>query len=201
MVQLSVSLRPEDDARLRKRFSKGQIFRNVLTATTKAGKSAARMLKRKSIETVEREKLLTDGMVKSRHYSRANLDNNPSWEVEADGAPIAVGKLKHGQASWGVLFSANRGRVSRLKGAFIAKLANGHEGVFMRDTRRATKRVTYIDRRGNRQTKQLPMREVFTSGVSSGLKSPSDREAIMKAANRSFLSVFRRTVKADKGLG
>lgn len=201
MVQLSVSLRPEDDARLRKRFSKQQIFRNVLTATTKAGNSAARTLKKKSVETVERVKLLQDGMVKSHHYTRKSLGANPSWEVEADGAPIAVGKVKHGQASWGVLFSINRGRVSRLKGAFVAKLPNGHQGVFMRDTRAMTKRVTYTDKSGKRQTKSLPIKEVFTSGISSGLKSQGDREQIVKAANVTFLRVFRRVVKEDKGLG
>lgn len=201
MVQLSVSLRPEDDERLRKRFSKGQIFRNILTATKKGGDSASRKIKKDAIAAVERTKVFDSGLVRSKHYTRKHLNSNPSWEVESDGEAIAVSKLKHGRASWGVLFAANRGKTSRLNGAFIARLANGHVGVFVRDTRKNTKRVTYTDKHGRRQTKSLPIRQVYTSGISSGLKSPSDRDQIMRNSEKAFLSSFRRAVKADRGLG
>lgn len=174
--------------------------KTLLSAVKKAGVSASRKMRTEATRIVRDEKDLKLKEVRDKIKVTADTSGSAigtmSWKITVDGTAIPIGDFKMRQLKKGVKFKANKGGWSMFKGAFIATMKNGHRGAFARKDRTGGSRVRYKDKDGNRQTKQLPIKELYTSGMSAAFKDSGARDRIYGAGHDEFVKTFVRIVSA-----
>lgn len=131
------------------------------------------------------------------------------WGLSISRKSVALGRGKSGairatklgvahkyMGRWTVIrssFVVNKGhRFTGSLGSLVAKGRMG--GVFVRDTRGASRRVRYLDKRGRKNTRELPIRQVFVYGPGEALKRNDKAGAIMAAAMAKHEAKFARAL-------
>lgn len=160
-----------------RQLSKSGIPRAHMRATNKS-LMKARTQARKAI----RLKFNLPSKVVNPLITHRNASISTDGYIQGRGSqiPIIRVRTKPTQKPLGVAINTGTGR-RIIKHSFIAKMRSGHTGVFQRTKRKGGRRVPYVDTRGRKQNKNLPIRE---------LKFPSPAHMITQSsfANKIFNS-------------
>lgn len=90
----------------------------------------------------------------------------------------------------GVTVAVKEGR-KLVRGVFFATMPTGHRGVYERDTRRGAKRVPY-QRNGKRNTKQLPIRELYGPSIPQAFVNATVQDALLTGVRERFPVILAR---------
>lgn len=90
----------------------------------------------------------------------------------------------------GVTVAVKEGR-KLVRGVFFATMPTGHRGVYERDTRRGSKRVPY-KRNGKRNTKQLPIRELYGPSIPQAFVNATVQDALLTGVRERFPVILAR---------
>ena len=104
------------------------------------------------------------------------------WAVDVSGEPVPLGAYPHRQTKRGTSVEVNRGKRTLLKGAFVATLRSGHEGVFRR-----------------RGASRLPIDELLGSRPVDALLHEGEAEAVAERGGKSFGDTFVRVLPLEVG--
>jgi len=118
-----------------------------------------------------------------------------AYIIRVDGTPLPIGSFRMRQLKRGVKFKANRAGWSTIRGIFIAKMKSGHVGAFSRGKTEQSPRATYKGPNG-KQHKHLPIKEMYTSGLSATFKDEAARDAVMKAGRDEYEKTFLRVIRS-----
>lgn len=170
--------------------------RALESAKNKAGSSAMRRMRTAVTRIVRDQKAVS--LTYARKQVRAfksDRGRSPSWTVRVDGSPIPIGKFRMRQLRRGVKFQANRGTWSLYQGGFIATMKSGHKGAFARKSG-VGRRKRYTNTQGQRQTKQLPIKELYTSGLSASFKHEALQHKVRDIGVAEYERTLRRVLRS-----
>lgn len=164
----------------------------VKAALRKAGSTALRDMRSEASKRVrERKRIKAKYIREALVLGRPKGSNISSWEwsVGMKGEPVPLVAYPHRQTKRGVSVTVNRGKRTFLKSAFVATMANGHKGIFMR-----------------RGPKRLPIRELLGSRPADALLHKGEAERVLERGSKSLTSGFARLLplelaKLDAGKG
>ena len=163
----------------------GPLRRATVRALKKAGSTALRDMRSEASKRIRERK-----RIKGRYISRALSLRRPkgsdiatmSWAVNVSGDPVPLVAYPHRQTKRGVSVEVNRGKRTLLKGAFVATLRSGHEGVF----RRVGKA-------------RLPIQELLGSRPVDALLHKGEAPAVAERGRKSFAATFVRVLPMEIG--
>ncbi len=161
----------------------GPLKRAIIRALKKAGATALRDMRSEAVKRIRQRK-----RIKPRFISRAlSLRRNRSgdiasmaWAVDVSGDPVPLVAYPHRQTARGVSVEVNRGKRTLVKGAFVATMKSGHEGVFRR-----------------RGKARLPIDELRGSRPVDALLHKGEAEGVAERGGRSFGDTFRRVLPLE----
>jgi len=150
--------------------------KNVDVAHKRAGISAQRKMKAEANRQVRKTRIIKHDKLSKLiiAYVRGG-GMGTEFFVRVNGEPIPVAKLPHRQNRKGVRFKVRRDKSSMMRGAFVAKMKSGNVGVFKREG-----------------DGRLPIKQVFTSGISSAFKDEGPRLIVVQAGEREYLKTLVR---------
>lgn len=162
-------------------------MRRAMRATMKkAGRDAARDMRSASVKQVRARKRLKAAAVRkaTRVQRKTSGSNTASWAwgVEFDDTRIPASAYPHRQTKRGVTLSINRGRPTRVKSAFIARMASGHRGVYKR-----------------RDKARLPIDEQFGSRPIDAIRHAGEIDQVQARGLQSFDATFARVLPLEIG--
>lgn len=123
---------------------------------------------------------------------------NDQAYIQGRGSQIPIYKVtgKPKQKPLGV--SINTGTGKRIiKHAFIAKVQSGHIGVFKRTLAKGGKRVPYVDTKGRKQNKNLPIRELKFPSPAHMLTQPRFAEKLFTFFTRDYPLQLRKQLNNE----
>lgn len=123
------------DVRDLQRFSERKVMGASVRAMRKAGSTAIRDMNaeaRKRIRDRKRIKVKRIRQAVTKESVRTRSIDDMQFAISIDGVPVPLSAYPVRQIKRGVSVSVNRGKRTRVKGAFIAIMKTGHRGVFMR---------------------------------------------------------------------
>lgn len=156
-------------------------------ALRKAGATALRDMRSEASKRIRARK-----RIKSRYITRALTLRRPKggdvsgmeWALDVSGEPVPLVAYPHRQTRKGVSVEVNRGKRTLLKGAFVATMRSGHEGVFRR-----------------RGTARLPIEELRGSRPVDALLHEGEADAVAARGGKSFADTFVRVLPLEIGKG
>jgi hypothetical protein len=163
----------------------GQVDKALARATKKAGGKALRSMRTDANKTVREQRKMTSARVNSALglvFPTSKEISRLAWKLDISGALVPVSAFPHRQTKTGVRVEIKPGNKKTIKSAFIARMASGHVGVFQRKGKA-----------------RLPIKEAFTTRVSSLFLIEENRERVMANARANFESYFRKTFGAEVG--
>lgn len=119
-------------------------------------------------------------------------------QINATGKPIPLSKVlgSKKQTQKGVIVSPSKGRKTTILGAFIARMASGHVGIFIR-AKSKTRRVTR--EKGDRTyTSELPIIQMTSPSVPATLVSDEVLPTLAKDADANFEKELRRLLIVEE---
>jgi hypothetical protein len=133
----------------------GKLKGALKRALRKAGATALRDMKSEASKRIRARK-----RIKVRYITRALSLARPSgsdissmrWALNVSGDPVPLVAYPHRQTKKGVSVEVNRGKRTLVKGAFVASMQSGHEGVFKR---KGKARLPIQELRGSRPVDAL----------------------------------------------
>lgn len=169
--------------------------RAIETATKRASASSARRMRVEASREVRKKKAVKLSMAKKRIIIIRRGDD--SHIVRVDGSALPIGSFKMRQLVKGVKFQANKGAWSTYRGAFIATMKSGHRGAFKRGKTEKSPRARYRSQAsGKMNRKHLPIKELYTSGLSATFKDSGPRNVVMNAGRLEFEKTFVRNIRS-----
>lgn len=166
------------------------ISANVIRATQAAGSSALRAMRAEGSRRIREKKGIQAGQI-----DRAlTLLYPPSkdvflWRLVAKAKPIPLIAFGARQTRTGVSVEVTKGKRSIIRHAFIATMASGHKGVFMRE---GPKRRMAQGRYAGKM--RQPIDERFSATVASALGQAAPE--VMERGKETFRTTFNRMMKA-----
>lgn len=160
----------------------------VARAASKAGNDALRAMRTAAGRSVRQRKKIKAGVVskafKLNYASPRSSLESMEWSMDVTGAPMPLIAFPHSQTRRGVSVMVNAGSRKLVKGAFIATMKSGHEGVFVR-TGKA----------------RLPIKELFSTRVTDVFKDEGMIPAVFARTQSVFTSAFQRLLNLELGKG
>lgn len=169
----------------------------VKRALRKAGATALRDMRSEAVKRIRSRKA-----IRPKYISRAITLSRPKggdisgmeWAVRFSGEPVPLiafphratkaprlGKRRQGPVDQGgVVVEVNRGKRTLVRGAFIATMKSGHEGIF----RRVGKG-------------RLPIKELLGSRPVDALMHAGEAEAVAGRGSVSFAATFERLLPLE----
>lgn len=168
------------------------ITSNVIRATQAAGSSALRAMRAEGSRRIREKKGIQAGQV-----DRALTMLFPSskeafvWSLVAKAKPLPLIAFGARQTKTGVSVEVTKGSRRILRHAFIATMASGHKGVFMREgPKRIASKGRYVGK------KRQPIHEAFTASVASALGQASPE--VMERGRSVFRATLERMMKGKQ---
>ncbi len=163
----------------------GPLKRAAVRALRKAGATALRDMRSEASKRIRARK-----RIKVSYISRALTLRRPkgsdiaamSWAVDVSGEPVPLVAYPHRQTKKGVSVEVNRGKRTLVKGAFVATMKSGHEGVFRR-----------------RGKARLPIEELRGSRPVDALLHEGEADAVAERGGKSFGDTFVRVLPLEIG--
>lgn len=161
----------------------GPLKRAVIRALRKAGATALRDMRSEATKRIRQRKRIAPKYI-SRALSLARPRGSDiasmSWAVNVSGEPVPLVAYPHRQTAKGVSVEVNRGKRTLIKGAFVATMKSGHEGVFRR-TGKA----------------RLPIKELRGSRPVDALLHEGEAQGVAERGGKSFSSTFHRVLPLE----
>lgn len=161
----------------------------VARAVRKAGATALRDVRSEASKRIRAHKRIKVAYITRAFRLRRNTASridDMSWALDVSGKAVPLVAYPHRQTKKGVSVEVNRGKRTLVKGAFIATLRSGHEGVFRRRTKA-----------------RLPIFELLGSRPVDALLHKGEAEAVAMRGQQSFNTTFSRLlpIEIDKTKG
>jgi len=159
----------------------------VKSALRKAGSTALRDMRAEATKRVRERK-----RIKGKYIREALVLGRPrganvdawQWRVDVKGTPVPLVAYPHRQTRRGVSVEVNRGKRTLIKGAFLATMASGHKGVWIR-----------------RGRKRLPIRELLGSRPADALLHKGEAEGVLARGAATFVAGFARLLPLEMAKG
>lgn len=154
-------------------------------ALRKAGATALRDMRSEATKRIRARK-----RIKVSYIRRALSLGRPSggdissfaWSLNVSGERVPLIAYPHRQTKKGVSVEVNRGKRTLIKGAFIATMKSGHEGVFQR-----------------RGKGRLPIKELTGSRPVDALLHAGEADGVAARGGKSFEATFTRVLPLEIG--
>lgn len=169
------------------KFWRGSVFdKSIERAMKLAGNKTIRSLQDKSVEHVTSRKSLKeadvrDGLPLIKPGRKAVL-RDMSWAEDVSGEPMPLSRFPFYQSAAGIVVSVNKGSVTRIKSAFVARMptnsskqALGHLGIFKRRTK-----------------ERFPIQELWTSRISDVMQDAGVIPKLEAKAIEELAVAFKR---------
>lgn len=168
---------------------------NLTRVMKMAGATALRDMRAEAKKRVrDKKRVKAKAVAKALHIERPKrvYPNAPAaWALNVEGGVLRVSDYPHRQNRIGVGANINKGTRSLLKSAFVATMASGHKGVFIREATATAAQPRNRRRRSNR-VGRLPIREPVASRPVDLLRQPGQAQAVAERGLRSFVATFER---------
>ena len=182
---MSLSVEAKWDKRGIAALETGPLKSALKRALRKAGATALRDMRSEASKRIRQRK-----RIKVKYISRALTLARPKggdiasleWALNVSGDPVPLVAYPHRQTRQGVSVEVNRGKRTLVKGAFVATMANGHEGIFRR-----------------RGTTRLPIEELLGSRPVDALLHEGEAQGVADRGGRSFAATFERVLPLEIG--
>lgn len=180
----------------------GPLKSAMVRALRKAGVTALRDMRAEASKRIrERKRIKARYIARAISLKRAKGSDLGSmeWRVDVSGEPVPLiayphravkgrrGKRGIGPRSQGgVVVEVNRGKSTLVKGAFVATMKSGHEGIFRR-----------------KGSERLPIEELRGSRPVDALLHEGEAAAVARRGGQSFEATFTRLfpLEIEKGKG
>jgi hypothetical protein len=166
-------------------LSEGRMRTAVVRGMRKAGSTALRDMRSETSKRVRLRKRIRAGAVsralRMRKATGSRIESM-EWALDVSGKTTRVSDYPHRQTKKGVSVQINRGKRSLVRGGFIATMASGKKGVFVR-----------------RGAKRLPIYEPLASRVVDAVSHPGEVDAIRARGHASFRGTFSRMLAMELG--
>jgi len=184
---MSLSVEAKWDKRGIAALETGPLKSALKRALRKAGATALRDMRSEASKRIRQRK-----RIKVKYISRALTLARPKggdiasleWALNVSGDPVPLVAYPHRQTRQGVSVEVNRGKRTLVKGAFVATMANGHEGIFRR-----------------RGKARLPIEELRGSRPVDALLHEGEAQGVADRGGRSFAATFERVLPLEIGKG
>lgn len=161
----------------------GPLKRAVVRALRKAGSTALRDMRSEATKRIRQRK-----RIKPKYISRALTLQRAkgsdiagmSWAVNVSGEAVPLVAYPARQTARGVSVEVNRGKRTLIKGAFLATMKSGHEGVFRRTSKA-----------------RLPIKELRGSRPVDALLHEGEAQGVAERGGKSFASTFHRVLPLE----
>lgn len=168
-------------------LERGPFQRAVVRALGKAGSTALRDMRAEATKRIRTRKRIA-----GKYISRAITMRRPkgsdiasmAWTLAVSGEPVPLVAYPHRQTRQGVRVEVNRGKQSLVKGAFVATMKSGHEGVFKRQSKA-----------------RLPIAELLGSRPVDALLHAGEAQSVADRGGKSLRSTFARLLPVELGKG
>lgn len=167
-----------------------QLRRAILRATRKAGTTGLRDMRSAASKQVRARKRLKVKRVNQSLVRRTGRVLGSSlegtWAIDVRGDVVPLSEYPHrqvktrGKRKGGVNVTVNRGKRSRIPGAFVATMGSGHKGIFKRKGRA-----------------RLPIQELLGSRPVDALSHKGEAEAALRRGRESFVATFDRLLPLE----
>lgn len=158
--------------------------RAVVKATRKAMSTSARDMRSTASKRVRARKRLRVKLVNRALVTRrarvTTQGIQGEWGVDVRADPVRLSDYPHRQLKKGVSAAVNKGKRSRIQGAFVATMGTGHKGVFVRKGK-----------------SRLQIRELLASRPADALLHKGEAEAVQKRGRESFVRTFGRVLPLE----
>jgi minor tail protein Z (GPZ) len=165
----------------------GPLKRAAVRALRKAGATALRDMRSEASKRIRQRKRIKPSYI-SRALTLRRAKGSDiaamSWAVNVSGEPVPLVAYPHRQTKKGVSVEVNRGKRTLVKGAFVASMKSGHEGVFRR-----------------RGKARLPIKELRGSRPVDALLHEGEADAVAARGGKSFADTFTRVLPMEIGKG
>ena len=166
-------------------------------ALNKAGSTALRDMRSEATKRIrERKAIRPKYIARALTLSKHGGDiSDLSWALNVSGKPIPLiayphkavkgklGKRRMGPRSpGGMLVEVNVGKQTLVRGAFVATMRSGHEGIFRR-----------------RGTSRLPIKELLGSRPVDALLHKGEAQGVADRGAQSFAATFERVLPLEIG--
>lgn len=179
----------------------GPMKRAIVAALRKAGKVALKEMRaeaKKRVQALKRLKPKYINRALSMSPARGSSIADMTWALNVSGQPVPLiayphrvfgprklGKRRQGPRDrGGVMVEVNPGKWTLVRGAFVATMKSGHEGIFRR-----------------RGPQRLPIDELLGSRPVDALLHPGEALAIAMRGNRVFGELFTQLLPTEIGKG
>lgn len=156
-------------------------------ALRKAGATALRDMRAEASKRVRARKRIKGSYVRralSMRRARGGDISSMEWAVDVSGESVPLVAYPNRQTRKGVSVEVNRGKRTLLKGAFRAKMASGHIGVYAR-----------------RGKQRLPIEEKLGSRPLDALLHRGEADGVGARGASSFSSTLARVLPLEIGKG
>lgn len=180
---MPVDVRFEVDSRQLNALDDRRLSRAIGRAVAKAGSTALRDMRSEATKRIRQRKRLKAGIVgKSFRLRRPKGTSIDGLEfgLDVSGKPVSLLAYPHRRTKRGVSVEVNRGKRTNIRGAFIATMKSGHDGIFVR--------------RGKRR---LPIRELFGSRPVDALLHKGEAEGVQERGASSMRAAFDRLLPLE----
>lgn len=195
---MSVRIEVKWDKRAIAALAVGPMKSALKSALRKAGATALRDMRSEAIKRIRARKA-----IKPRYIARALTLARPrgsdimgmEWALNVSGQPVPLiayphrevrgraGKRGMGPRSQGgQRVEVNRGKATLVRGAFVATMKSGHQGIFQR-----------------RGTGRLPIKELLGSRPVDALLHEGEADAVAARGGASFVATFERVLPLEIG--
>lgn len=171
----------------------------VKAALRKAGSTALRDMRAEATKRIRERKRIKPRYIRDALSLRTTggAIKDMEWALNVSGKPIPLiayphkavkgklGKRRMGPRSpGGLLVEVNVGKQTFVRGAFVATMRSGHQGIFRR-----------------RGTSRLPIQELLGSRPVDALLHAGESEAVAFRGYQSFAQTFTRVLPMEIGKG
>jgi hypothetical protein len=173
--------------------------KSLASAVKRAGISAARKMRTEAARKVREHKALPLSYVLKKVVLKSQAGGSMGtmgWMITVNGSPIPISEFKMRQTKKGVKFKANRSGWSMFDGAFVATVGKGHRGAFTRANKGTSARKKYRGKDGKWNNSQLPIKQLYTSGLGASFKDAQSRNDVYQAGDEVFTKTFVRIIKS-----
>lgn len=197
---MAIELSLKWDAKQLKALRAQGLEQAITRAVKRAGGDAIRSMRAEANRQVRARKRMKAGRVTKGlrlNFPRgARHIDDLVWRIDISGEPVQLYAYPNRQVKRGVSVAVNVGKRTIVKGAFIAKMASGRIGVFMRESDARWRAPT----RGSKRKKSgLPIRELFSSRISDVLRDSGAIPALHGRGQLVFNNAFARLLPLELG--
>lgn len=195
---MSVRVEVKWDKRAIAALAVGPLKSALKRALKKAGATALRDMRSEAVKRIRARKAIKPRYISralSLRTARGGDISSLEWALDVSGKPVPLIAYPHRQVAGrtgrrgmgprsqgGLAVEVNKGKRTVLRGAFVATMRSGHEGIFRR-----------------RGAARLPIHELLGSRPVDALLHQGEAEGVADRGGQSFGATFQRVLPLEIG--